>query len=124
MKKILLCLLLSPSILTAQRVINVEYPAQGSIVYSKKTSFPKINSGFTLWLPKEASKGVIVFFDAYRDTVNKTPIIDLALKNQLAMLFVTTNNQLEFLFDVKTKETHRAVVLPVRAADPSNIGEL
>ncbi len=99
MKRILLCLLLIPSILTAQRVINVEYPSKGSIVYSKKMVWPKINSGYTLWLPKEASKGMIVFFDQYRDTVNKTPIIELSLKNQLATLFVTTNDQLEFLFD-------------------------
>jgi len=110
MKRILLCLLLTPSFLTAQRVINVEYPSQGSIVYSKKTSYPKINSGYTLWLPKAASKGMIVFFDAYRDTVNKTSIIDLALKNQLATLFVTTNNQVEFLFEqAKMKELERYI---------------
>lgn len=42
---------------------------------------------------------MIVFFDAYRDTATKTPFIDLALKYQLATLFVTTSNQVEFLFD-------------------------
>jgi hypothetical protein len=99
MKRVLLCLLLTPSILTAQRVINVEYPSKGNIVYSKKKSYPKISSGYTLWLPNEASKGMIVFFDAYRDTVNKTSIIELAVKNQLATLFVTTKNPAEFLFD-------------------------
>ena len=110
MKQILLCFLLTPSILIAQRVINVEYPSQGSIVYSKKTSFPKIKSGYTLWLPKEASKGMIVFFDEARDTVNRPSIVDLALKNQLATLFVTTNNQVEFLFDqLKMKELERYI---------------
>ena len=99
MKRLLLCILFTPSILTAQRVINVEYPSKGNIVYSKKTSYAKINPGYTLWLPKEASKGMIVFFEAYRDTVNKTPIIELAVRNQLATLFVTTNNPAEFLFD-------------------------
>jgi hypothetical protein len=99
MKRILLCLLLIPSLLTAQQVINVEYPSEGSIVYSKKMTLPKIKSGYTLWLPKESSKGMIVFFDENRDTINKPSIIDLALKDQLAVLFVTTNNQVEFLFE-------------------------
>jgi hypothetical protein len=62
-------------------------------------TLPKIKSGYTLWLPKESSKGVIVFFNEYRDTINKPSIIDLALKDQLAVLFVTTNNQVEFLFE-------------------------
>jgi hypothetical protein len=99
MKRVLLSLLLIPSLLTAQHIINVEYPSEGSIVYSKKTTLLKIKSGYTLWLSKEKSKGIIVFFDENRDTVNKLPIIDLALKNQLAVLFVTTNNQVEFLFE-------------------------
>lgn len=99
MKSVLLSLLLIPSLLTAQQVINVEYPSEGSFVYSKKTTLLKIKSGYTLWLPKETSKGLIVFFDENRDTVNKLPIIDLALRNHLAILFVTTNNQVEFLFE-------------------------
>ena len=99
MKYLLSCLLLIPYLLSAQKVINVEYPSEGSIVFSEKMAFPKINSGYTLWLPKETSKGMIVFFDKYRDTVNKLPIIYLALKNQLAILYVTTNNPAEFLFE-------------------------
>jgi len=105
MKKLLTGLLFIPHLLTAQKVINVEYPSEGNIVLSEKISFPKIKSGYTLWLPKEAQKGVIVFFDGYRDTINKTPMIDLALKNQLAILFVTTDNPAEFLFqESKMKE--------------------
>ncbi|HEX3168908.1 MAG TPA: hypothetical protein VHQ93_21720 [Chitinophagaceae bacterium] len=66
---------------------------------------PKIKSGYTLWLPKENSKGVVVFFDGNLDTVNKPPIIDLAFKDELAVLFVTTNNPVEFLFEeLKMKE--------------------
>ncbi|HWN87532.1 MAG TPA: hypothetical protein VNM35_00655 [Chitinophagaceae bacterium] len=99
MKRILLSLLLIPPILTAQQVINVEYPSEGSIVLSDKVILPKIKSGYTLWLAKERSKGMIVFFNGNRDTINKPSIIDLALKNQLAVLFVTTNNQVEFLFE-------------------------
>jgi len=105
MKRILLCLLLIPAILRSQQIINVEYPSEGSIILSEKMTLPKIKGGYTLWLPKETSKGLIVFFGENRDTVNKSPIIDLALKNQLAILFVTTNNPVEFLFeDSKMKE--------------------
>ena len=110
MKKLLLYLLFIPCILhgctgcennytTTQKVINVEYPSEGSIVFSEKMTWAKIKSGYTLWLPKEASKGMIVFFEEYRDTINKTPIIDLALKNQFAIFFVTTDNPAEFLFE-------------------------
>jgi len=99
MKRIFLCISLMPLILLGQKVINVEYSSEGNIVLSKKVTLPKIKSGYTLWLPKENSKGVIVFFDANRDTVNKLPIIDLAFKDQLAVLFVSTNNEVEFLFE-------------------------
>jgi len=99
------CFLLIPSLITAQKVINVEYPSEGNIVLSKKMTVPKIKSGYTLWLPKENSKGVVVFFDGNLDTVNKPPIIDLAFKDELAVLFVTTNNPVEFLFEeLKMKE--------------------
>ena len=63
MKYLLSCLLFIPYLLFAQKVINVEYPSKGSIVFSKKMTWPKINSGYTLWLPKETSKGMIVFFN-------------------------------------------------------------
>ena len=99
MKYLLSFLLYIPLFTAAQKVINIEYPSEGGIVFSDKMTWPKINSGYTLWLPKETSKGVIVFFDGYRDTVNKLPIIELALKNQLAILYVTTNNPVEFLFE-------------------------
>ena len=96
--KYLLFILFIPCSLSAQKVINVEYPSKGNIVYSDKVSISKIKSGYTLWLPGETSTGMIVFFDANRDTVNKLPIVDLALKDQLAILFITTDNPVEFLF--------------------------
>jgi hypothetical protein len=105
MTRFFFCFLLIPSLITAQKVINVGYPSEGNIVLSKKMTVPKIKSGYTLWLPKENSKGVVVFFDGNLDTVNKPPIIDLAFKDELAVLFVTTNNPVEFLFEeLKMKE--------------------
>lgn len=106
MKQLSLCFFFIPCFITAQQVINVEYPSEGSIVYSEKMTLPKIKSGYTLWVPTQTSKAMmIVFFDENRDTANKKPIIDMALKKQLAVLFVTTNNQVEFLFaESKMKE--------------------
>lgn len=105
MTRFFFCFLLIPSLITAQKVINVGYPSEGNIVLSKKMTVPKIKSGYTLWLPKENSKGVVVFFDGNLDTVNKPPIVDLAFKDELAVLFVTTNNPVEFLFEeLKMKE--------------------
>ena len=99
MKGILLCFLLTPLLLTAQKVINVEYVAEGNIVLSDTVTIDKIKSGYTLWLPKKNSKGLVVFFNENRDTVNKTPIIKLVLKNNLATIFITTDNPVEYLFD-------------------------
>jgi hypothetical protein len=62
MKRLLLSLLFIPYLLHAQKVINVEYPSEGNIVLSQKMTLPKIKSGYTLWLPNEESKGMIVFF--------------------------------------------------------------
>jgi hypothetical protein len=99
MKKLLLSLLFIPYLSHAQKMINVEYPSVGNIVLSQKMILPKTRSGYTLWVPKEASKGMIVFFTENRDTTNKTTIIELALKNQLAVLFATTDNPVEFFFE-------------------------
>ena len=84
---------------SSQKVINVKYPSKGEIVLSEKVRFPKIASGYTLWLPEENSRGLVVFFDEILDTTNKIPIIELGLKNKLATLFITTDNPVEYLFE-------------------------
>lgn len=115
MKQVLFAIILMPSMLIAQKVINVEYPAEGSIVLSEKVTMDKIKSGYTLWLPKENSRGVIVFFDEYRDTLKRPPVVKLALKEKLAVLFVTTDNPVEFLFEVsKMKELEGYIYEAIR----------
>lgn len=99
MKRFLFFIFILPQLLNAQKVINVEYPANGSIEYSEKTTLQKINSGYTLWLPQNEVKGMVVFFEANRDTANQEPVVDIAFKNHLAVLYVTTDNMLEFLFE-------------------------
>ena len=98
-------ILLSVSILlnfacTAQQVVNYEEKADGKITLTAGITIPKINPGYTLWLPQEGNvKGLIVFTHPRRDTVNKDPLIEEGLKNQLAILYATTDNRLEFFFE-------------------------
>ena len=58
-------------------------------------------AGYTLWLPNSKPDGAVVFFHAERDTLSPSTIRDLSLKRNLAVLFVTTENRLEFFFEVK-----------------------
>jgi hypothetical protein len=87
-------------------VINKEISVNGNIHLTESITVPKINRGYTLWLPdKTEAKGMVVFTHARRDTINSDEIIDYALSNQLAVLYTTTDNRLEFFFyDEKMQE--------------------
>ncbi|MEM7163136.1 MAG: hypothetical protein AAF487_11930 [Bacteroidota bacterium] len=83
----------------SQKCINVEYPENGTITLTKEIQIPKVNSGYTLWLPsKDTANGMLVFFHGRRDTASADALINMALENQLAVLYVTTDNPVEFLF--------------------------
>ena len=89
----------------AQQVINVEKKAEGDIHLAEGIAIPKINPGFTLWAPETGKvKGLIVFTHPRRDTLKSDPLIDEALKNQLAVLYATTDNRLEFFFEISRME--------------------
>ena len=78
-------------------VIQYEEGHSGMIEYAPGISLPAENAGYTLYLPeREPAKGTLLFFNSDRDTT--ADIIPLALERQLALLFVTTGNRLEFLF--------------------------
>lgn len=97
---ILLCWVLSSSLLFAQKVINKEILVEGEILLADGISIPKINKGYTLWLPESQKvEGLIVFTHARRDTVSSEFIIDYAISQRLAVLYATTENRLEFFFD-------------------------
>ena len=86
----------------AQKVFNVETPAEGSIELAAGININKVNSGYTLWLPETDSvKGLVLFTHARRDTVNDDLLIREALKEQLAVMYATTDNRLEFFFSIK-----------------------
>lgn len=101
MKKILLLLLTVIGLpCFAQQVINVEEKVEGNIQLAEGIAIPKINPGYTLWAPEKGNiKGLIVFTHPRRDTLNSDPLIEEALKNQLAVLYATTDNRLEFFFE-------------------------
>ena len=87
---------------STQTCINVEYKEVGLIELTPEIKIPKVNSGYTLWLPNEDNaKGMLVFFHGRRDTLSSDFIIDTALKNQLAVMYLSTENQVEFFFEKK-----------------------
>jgi len=97
---VLIFFLFGVSNLLAQRVINKEIPVEGNIHLAEGIVIPKINKGYTVWLPDTGKiNGLIVFTHARRDTIDKEYIIDYALTKQLAVLYATTENRLEFFFD-------------------------
>jgi hypothetical protein len=88
------------SFILGQIIINYEIPAEGEIYLTREIAIPKINSGYTAWIPEEGNiKGLIVFSHPRRDTVNSELLIDYSTKNQLAVLYASTDNRLEFFFD-------------------------
>jgi hypothetical protein len=82
------------------KVINEEEEALGVISLADGVEIPRISSGYTLWIPAADSiEGLVVFMHARRDTSATEPVIELAARHKLAVLYVTTDNRLEFLFE-------------------------
>ena len=95
-----LLLIFSYCYVFSQTVINYEVPAEGDIYLTPKIAIPKINSGYTAWIPDGGNiQGMIVFTHPRRDTVNTDSLINYALRNNLAILYATTDNRLEFFFN-------------------------
>ena len=95
---LLLCFYVSTVL--GQKTINYELPVSGTIQLAEAISIPKVNRGYTLWLPPtKAIKGLVVFTHPRRDTTKSDFMIDYSLKNHLAVLYATTENRLEFFFD-------------------------
>lgn len=90
--------------LSAQINHQLEILNSGTINLSPGISIPKINSGYSLWLPKEKALGMVVFFHPNRDSINRPEVAILANDRQLAILYVNTDNRLEFLFETAKKQ--------------------
>lgn len=102
MLKILACTLILSFhflLLESQSQINFEQVDTGTIRLAEGITIDRINSGYTLWMPSSgALKGLIVFFHGRRDNEPDSIILE-ATKRQLAVVYLTTSNLFEFLFE-------------------------
>ena len=108
---VLLCALLlcQPACAPAQvpapafSVIQFREPYEtGKIPLSNDVTIPAEDAGYTLYLPQGEVKGMIVFFQAGRDSSSRDYEMQLyreALLKQVATLYLSTGNPVEFLFD-------------------------
>ena len=84
---------------TAQTIINRYTPEEGDIQLAEGIEIPKVNSGYTLYLPTSRKPaGMIVFLHSRSDTAHTDSLIDMALGHNLAALFATTEQRFEWLF--------------------------
>lgn len=84
-------------------VVQHAEPRTGRTQLTDSLSMPEENAGYTLILPeKGAPKAVVVVFQSGRDTSDAGYEMRLyveAVKRQAAVLYLTTGNRFEFLFD-------------------------
>lgn len=104
--QLVITFLLVFNFLQAQKVVNVRYPIKSSEVeLINGESIPAEVAGYTLWLPKMSQAiGLIVFPHHRRDSVQQTTLIKHAMRNSLGVLYISTENPLEFLFKEKVTE--------------------
>lgn len=99
----LLCLLLLLAVLeptAAQIVVSKHAPVTGEVLLTDDISIPKVEPGYTLWLPKvDQIKGLVVFTHPRREVKTSDALIDYALSQDLAVIYATTDNRLEFFFE-------------------------
>ncbi len=123
--KKLFVLLLGVTSLTAQQVVQKTTLAQGQIELTDGIAIPKINNGYTLWLPENgAVRGLILFTHPRSDTTQSDFLIDYALTQRLAVLYATTDNRLEFFFDaakLQEIESYLHEVISTYAIPPDNL---
>lgn len=75
----------------------------GLINLAPGISIPKENAGYTLVMPRSGqARGMIVFFNSDRDTINK--MYRYANPKGIAVLYLSTGNPLEFLFETTAKQ--------------------
>ncbi len=96
----LFLLLFFADTLMAQLIKQKVEPKQGLLQLAPNISVPYEDAGYTLVLPEdETAKGLIVFFNSDRDTINK--IFHHALPLDIAVAYVTTGNRFEFFFEAE-----------------------
>lgn len=96
----LLVFMLLPLHSSAQLIKQHIEEKKGLLQLAPNISVPYENAGYTLVLPKNKKvKGLVVFFNSDRDTVNK--LHRYAIPKQLAVVYLTTGNRFEFFFEAE-----------------------
>ena len=96
--QVFILLTLLPVASNSQFVEQQAEPAGDQIFLTESIAIPAEQPGYTLILPDDKSaKGLIVFFNADRDTTNK--MFRYAMSRDIGVMFVSTGNRLEFFFD-------------------------
>ena len=90
------------------RLIELREPKAGELQQlAPDIAIPLEEPGYTLLLPPDTIKGMIVFFGSGRDTTDAGYEMRLyaeAARRQVATLYVTTGQRIEFLFDSTSYE--------------------
>ena len=84
-----------------------EEKISSSIQLTEDIAIPAEEPGYTLLLPQDTVKGMLVLFHSGRDTTHigyEMRLYTAANRHQLATLYITTGNPLEFMFDTSTYE--------------------
>lgn len=85
------------------RLIELREPKAGELQQlAPDIAIPLEEPGYTLLLPPDTIKGMIIFFGSGRDTTDagyEMRLYSEAVRRQVATLYVTTGQRIEFLFD-------------------------
>lgn len=85
--------------------IDIQYQLEtGQSELTSEISIPAAPSGYSVWMPKGKAKGAVVFFHAETDTNSVFSMVAKANAKELAVIFVSTKNPFEFLFEASVMQ--------------------
>ncbi|WP_304232866.1 hypothetical protein [Jiulongibacter sediminis] len=102
--------LLLTQIVYAQQ-IDIQYqPPIGQSELTSEISIPAAPSGYSVWMPEGKPKGAVVFFHAEADSNSVFSMVPKANARELAVIFVSTANPFEFLFEAAAMQELEAYI--------------
>lgn len=100
----LLLLLISGSYLFAQQSYYHYQKTDEEIGLTDEIKISGSPAGYSVFLPEQKAKGAFVFFHAEADSNSVFSMVPKANSKGLAVIFVSTSNPLEFLFEVRAMQ--------------------
>ena len=83
---------------TKYEVINYAIENKGIIELAEDIKIDKESKGYTIWKPKRQVYGALVFFHSNRDTTSVNTLQKIALNKNLAIIYLSSGNRLDFYF--------------------------